>query len=120
MKQAPTSEPRRLGERIRKPSARFWSVLALAACAVTSAGCEPEDPPEDPNAIEVGALLPFTGELSAYGAAYERALILAVERVNDAGGVSGRRLRLVPKDTHSSVERGLESARALSTPAWST
>ena len=33
MKQAPTSEPRRLGERIRKPSARFWSVLALAACA---------------------------------------------------------------------------------------
>jgi ABC-type branched-subunit amino acid transport system substrate-binding protein len=95
------------------PGARLWSVLALAACAVTSVGCEPEDPPEDPTSIAVGALLPFTGELSAYGAAYERALILAVERVNEAGGVSGHKLRLVSKDTHSNVERGLESARAL-------
>jgi neutral amino acid transport system substrate-binding protein len=57
--------------------------------------------------------LPFTGELAAYGAEYERALILAVERVNQGGGVAGQKLRLVSRDTHSNVERGLESAQEL-------
>jgi ABC-type branched-subunit amino acid transport system substrate-binding protein len=63
--------------------------------------------------LVVGALLPFTGELAAYGADYERALILATERVNGAGGIAGHKLELVSRDTHSELERGLESGREL-------
>ena len=91
--------------------ARLRFGLFAALCALSAAGCAPESP--DESGLEVGALLPFTGELAAYGAAYERALILAVETVNDAGGVAGRKVRLVARDTHSETERGLDSAREL-------
>jgi branched-chain amino acid transport system substrate-binding protein len=81
-------------------------------CLLAVQGCDPSKS-SDSEGIPVGVLLPFTGELSAYGADYERALILAEERVNEAGGVAGRKLHLVARDTHSNVERGLESAQQL-------
>jgi branched-chain amino acid transport system substrate-binding protein len=92
-------------------AARLRSSLFSALCALSALGCAPEE--EDTSGIKVGALLPFTGELAAYGAAYERALILAVETVNDAGGVAGHKVRLVARDTHSETERGVASGREL-------
>jgi branched-chain amino acid transport system substrate-binding protein len=61
----------------------------------------------------VGALIPFTGDLSASGANLERALILAAERINKAGGIGGQPLRLIARDTHSDVARGIEAAHQL-------
>jgi ABC-type branched-subunit amino acid transport system substrate-binding protein len=92
-------------------AARLSSSLFAALCALPAAGCAPESP--DTSGIPVGALLPFTGELAAYGPAYERALILAVETVNRSGGIAGQRVRLVARDTHSDTDRGVESAREL-------
>ena len=71
----------------------------------------PEPPPDD--ALKVGALLPFTGSLGASGDNVERGLLLAVEAINEAGGIDGRPLQLVARDTHSDVERGLDAAREL-------
>jgi ABC-type branched-subunit amino acid transport system substrate-binding protein len=61
----------------------------------------------------IGALLPYTGENAAAGTNLERAMRLAAERINDAGGVAGRRLRVVPYDTHSDRDRGEQAARQL-------
>ena len=99
-----------------RAGARLTGSLLAALSAVAAlalVGCTSAPPNDDASAIPVGALLPFTGELAAYGAEYERALILAVETVNGAGGVAGRRLRLVSRDTHSDTDRGIESAREL-------
>ncbi len=93
-------------------AARLRFGLLAATCALAAAGCA-DEPPADASGIAVGALLPFTGELAAYGAAYERALILAVETVNRAGGVAGQKVRLVARDTHSDPDRGFVSAREL-------
>jgi neutral amino acid transport system substrate-binding protein len=75
-------------------------------------GCSPAKN-VDGGAIPIGALLPFTGSQAADGTNLERAIIMAIETVNAAGGVAGRPLRLVSRDTQSDVERGLAQAKLL-------
>jgi len=108
-----TMEPCRFPGASPQLAARLRSVLLAALCALPAVGCAPDPSVDHSSDIAVGTLLPFTGELASYGAAYERALILATEQVNRAGGIAGRKVHLVAKDTHSDTERGLESARDL-------
>lgn len=63
--------------------------------------------------ILIGAVLPFTGAQAAEGSNQERAILLALEQLNDAGGIDGRKLRLLARDSHSSIERGLAAATEL-------
>ncbi len=70
-------------------------------------------PPVSEDEFRIGALLPFTGGLAAPGANIEHAMILAAEQANAAGGVAGRKVRIVARDTHSEVARGLDVANEL-------
>jgi len=65
------------------------------------------------DAIRIGAVLPFSGPFASTGIHLERALMLAVEDVNRAGGVDGRMLHLEVRDSNSGSDRGLAEARAL-------
>jgi branched-chain amino acid transport system substrate-binding protein len=80
---------------------------AIAACALLVGACGPADS-ADQDGIAVGVLLPFTGKEAALGRNLEQALLLAVNDVNDAGGVGGQKLRLVTRDSNSGSDRGLE------------
>lgn len=89
------------------------SMVALTALLVgLAAGCSGEDE-TDPNAITIGLLLPFTGSSSATASNFERSVIWAADRINDGGGVQGRRVRVVARDTHSELARSEQSAREL-------
>lgn len=83
-----------------------WSVIV--ACALSASACGESEPAEEGDAIAVGALLPFTGKEAAIGRNLEQALLLAVADVNAAGGVNGRRLRLITRDSNSGSERGFQ------------
>lgn len=87
--------------------------LLGAAALALAASCVGEPPAADPDARPIGALLPFTGGNSASGSNLERSLLLAAERINEAGGVGGRKLRIVARDTHSDPVRGLAAAKEL-------
>jgi ABC-type branched-subunit amino acid transport system substrate-binding protein len=77
-----------------------------AACVETRDG-------DDEDAIVIGAILPFTGDIAATGTNIERALQMVIEQVNDAGGIAGKPLRLMSRDCHSEVKRGLNAAYEL-------
>jgi len=103
-----------IAARAKKLMRGHFNRCILACLLLAVQGCAPAAHSEDDsNAIFVGALLPFTGDQSATGANYEKALILAAEQVNRAGGIAGRPLELITKDTHSESTRGLESTREL-------
>jgi len=51
--------------------------------------------------IPVGSLLPITGDLSDFGPGMQDGVELAVEDINDAGGVLGRELDLTNSDTET-------------------
>jgi neutral amino acid transport system substrate-binding protein len=80
----------------------------VAGFASMLMGCAPEAEVPDPNAITIGALLPFTGKEAAIGRNLEQALLLAVDDVNRAGGVGGRTLRVISRDSNSGSRRGFD------------
>ena len=93
-------------------SARRFATLCtfgLVGGSATSAlvGCGENGPEVDGDAIVVGAVLPFTGEDATIGENLERAMLLAIEDVNRAGGVNGRAIRLESGDSNSGSARGL-------------
>lgn len=90
---------------------RAWLVTVLGLTIPEVVACAPQEDEED--GIPIGLLLPFTGRDSLTSANLERAALYAVDRVNAAGGVRGRRLKLIAADTHSDVARSAPAAEQL-------
>jgi branched-chain amino acid transport system substrate-binding protein len=82
--------------------------LAIAAAAF---GCGSPPPPEEE--LPIGLMLSFSGFLAANSVNSERALRMAIESVNEAGGVAGRRIRVLARDTRSDPAKISEPARDL-------
>lgn len=76
-------------------------------------GCSSEDPAPDSGGISIGLLLPFTGSSSATASNLERATLFAADRINAGGGINGKLVHIVSRDTHSEVARGVEEAKLL-------
>lgn len=79
-----------------------WTALALAwliACA--------------PQPVRLGVLLPLSGEYAVYGEPMRQAMEIACQSVNDAGGIGGRRLELVVRDSGGDPSRAAAEAVAL-------
>ncbi|MBV6821676.1 ABC transporter substrate-binding protein [Pseudomonas sp. PD9R] len=69
------------------------------------------DPGLSPDSLHLGTLLPSTGALSEEGVTVAAVLNGCVTRINDAGGIHGRQLRLTildPGPDRDSAERALD------------
>jgi neutral amino acid transport system substrate-binding protein len=78
--------------------------VLLGAVALGCVSMDKRALPAD--AIRIGTTLPFSGERAASGVALERAMGLAIDKVNQAGGLRGQLLALEVRDSHSDDERG--------------
>ncbi len=85
---------------------RLLPVLALVALLPGAARAAPEP-------IKVGALLAVTGPAALLGAPEARTLEMRVQELNARGGVGGRTIQLVIKDTGGSPEKAVSFARQL-------
>ena len=83
---------------------RIVALAAALAAALPAAGKD---------SLKVGALLAITGPASFLGAPEARTLALLAEEMNAKGGIGGRRLELVVKDTGGSPEKAVSLARQL-------
>ncbi len=63
--------------------------------------------------VRIGALLPLTGGLQAYGDGTLRGIELAVSQINENGGVLGQEASLVTLDTQTSPQVALEAAKKI-------
>ncbi len=88
---------------------RATSHLALAAALAATLAA----PARAGDAIQVGALLAVTGPASFLGAPEARTLELLAEDLNARGGIGGRKVELVVKDTGGSPEKAISFARQL-------
>ncbi|MYA59930.1 MAG: ABC transporter substrate-binding protein [Chloroflexi bacterium] len=70
-------------------------------------------PTEFEGVVKIGTLLPSTGDLAFAGPHGELAMSLAFDLVNESGGVNGKRLEGVHRDTGTSVQLGTDAANAL-------
>ncbi|WP_437670556.1 ABC transporter substrate-binding protein [Sorangium sp. So ce131] len=82
--------------------------LLVGLASLNSASCASTAPDRPEDAVVIGALLPFSGSESAIGRNLEQAMLLALEDLNDAGGLDGRPFYVRSRDSHSSSVRGLD------------
>ncbi len=82
---------------------------ALVSCGGGGSGASGEGTEE----LRVGLANPFSGPLGAQGAHFETAIRLAQKQINDNGGIHGRRLELVVKDTETNGETAAKIAQEM-------
>ncbi|MFY1687944.1 ABC transporter substrate-binding protein [Plantactinospora sp. WMMB782] len=74
------------------------ALLASAILATSLTGCQFGAPEEESGEIVIGADLELSGAAPQVGKAYQRALELKVEQLNESGALGGRRVRLDVRD----------------------
>ncbi|HEX5597200.1 MAG TPA: ABC transporter substrate-binding protein [Micromonosporaceae bacterium] len=85
------------------------ALLASVVLAASVAGCQIADEPQETGEIVIAADLELSGAAAAAGQAYQRALELKVEQVNQSGVLGGRTLKLEVKDNRSDPNESLRN-----------
>ncbi len=86
--------------------------LASVGAVVLSSGLpKPAIAANEP--IRVGYMPALTGPSSATGIGINRGIQLAVKEINDAGGINGRQIDLITRDTQSDPTKAVNSAADL-------
>ena len=88
--------------RINGKLAGAFGALSLA---IVAGGAQAE--------LKVGALLPLTGDLQAYGESSRNGINLAASEINDAGGVLGEPVDVRIADTQTEPQSGVDAAQRL-------
>lgn len=83
-------------------------LLALIAFGSVFTGCSKEN-----DSIKVGAILAVTGGASFLGAPEARTVEMVVEEVNAAGGINGKQIELIIKDSAANPEKAISFAKQL-------
>jgi ABC-type branched-subunit amino acid transport system substrate-binding protein len=103
----------------------FTGLMAasLAACggAPSNDGADVSGETEDTttetaasgNGVKIGALMPMTGDLQAFGETSLNGINLAVEQINAAGGVLGQPIEITVGDTQTAAQPSIDAAQKL-------
>jgi ABC-type branched-subunit amino acid transport system substrate-binding protein len=86
---------------------KFLKGAALAALAALIAA------PAAAQDLKIGALMPMTGDLQAYGEANVNGIRLAEKLINEAGGVNGGTVTVSVADTQTNPQAGVDAAQKL-------
>jgi len=88
-------------------------VLLLALCCVVSlafAGGK-----QDANTVAIGAVFPLSGPVAFYGNESRDGALLAIEQINAAGGLLGKKLTLIAEDDEGDGSKALNAFTKLIT-----
>lgn len=85
----------------------------LTATALAAALCAAPGLVQAQATFRIGALNPVTGAGSPYGPGMQKAILLAVEEVNAAGGAGGRKLEVFTEDTQTQPQAAVLAAKKL-------
>lgn len=86
------------------------SIILALIIGLSVVGFSAEDTEDT---ISIGTILPRTGALAAWGQFEGQATDLAAHQVNEAGGVLGKKLVLVHRDTKTNPTSGVDAANKL-------
>src|ERR1700744_6672673 len=90
---------------------RRQALVSAGAAALASGLARPAIAAKEP--ILMGYLPALTGPSSSTGIGINRGFELAVKELNDAGGIGGRQIELVVRDTQSDPTKAVNGAAAL-------
>ena len=68
---------------------------------------------KEPEEIKIGAILPLTGDAALYGESIKKGIDLAIEEINMAGGIKGKKVRIIYEDSKASPGEGVSALNKL-------
>ncbi|MDR0786146.1 MAG: ABC transporter substrate-binding protein [Treponema sp.] len=88
-------------------------MFAVLICAVifVFAGCTKNSA----DVITIGGIFPLSGTVAVYGVECKNGIELAIEEINAAGGVNGKKLVLVSEDDEGNPEKTVNAYKKLTT-----
>jgi branched-chain amino acid transport system substrate-binding protein len=102
----------------RQTHTRKWTTLivlitaiVLSAFSVGAQDATAEAAPATGEPIYIGVSGPLTGALAQYGAQWQKGFDLAIQEINEAGGVDGRPLEYIFEDSQSDPKQSVVVAQ---------
>lgn len=83
--------------------------LLLTACGANSNGLDEVNKDK----VKIGVITPQTGSVSIYGQANEKGIRLAVDQINEAGGIDGKEIELTIMDDKGEITDAVTSYNKL-------
>lgn len=78
-------------------------ILTSLMMAFTLMSCGSKNQKTD-DVIRVGVPMPLTGDLAQYGVATKQGIELAIEEINNAGGINGKKIEADYQDTKGDIQ----------------
>ncbi|MDR9757507.1 MAG: ABC transporter substrate-binding protein [Thermacetogeniaceae bacterium] len=97
---------------------RFFLIFTVVLCslALIAAGCNsPQSSSQDGDTIKIGFLGGKTGNHAHYGIETLKGMEMAVEEINEAGGVLGKKLEIIEGDHGSNISQAVSVTQKLIT-----
>jgi branched-chain amino acid transport system substrate-binding protein len=88
-------------------------IVLIVGCALILSGCGESAPREEAAPVKVGAIFAVTGGASFLGAPEAKTAEMFVEKVNQAGGINGRKIELLIRDSSGNPEKAISLAKQL-------
>jgi branched-chain amino acid transport system substrate-binding protein len=74
---------------------------------------EPLTTPTTKEPIKIGAILPLSGKNATYGNEIKNAIDLAIEEINNSGGINGRKIEVIYEDDQADPKVGVNAMQKL-------
>ncbi len=89
--------------------------IALAALTAAALFAFASCGKKDSDSITIGGIFPLSGNVSVYGVECKNGIDLAIEEINAAGGVNGKKLVLVSEDDEGNPDKTVNAFQKLTT-----
>ncbi|MGG3854498.1 ABC transporter substrate-binding protein [Caldifermentibacillus hisashii] len=100
-------------KKILVASTLFAGVLAGCSAGQNSSGGNSGGGDAKGDTIKIGANLELSGEVASYGQSISEGMELAIEEINDSGGVDGKKIKVVKVDNKSDNAEAASAATRL-------
>ncbi|MEM3170745.1 MAG: ABC transporter substrate-binding protein [Candidatus Nitrosotenuis sp.] len=88
-------------------------VVIIIAVIIIGVRLTQKSVPLHEQTIKIGAILPLTGELAEFGVDEQRGMRLAVEAINNEGGIGGKKLSIMYEDSKSDPKTAVNALQKL-------
>ncbi len=89
------------------------AMLALTSCGQASSTGSKTEPAKDTTPIKVGAIVSLTGPYAGIGTPEKQVIEMEVKKLNDAGGINGRKVEVIYEDDATDEAKAVAAAAKL-------
>lgn len=91
----------------------LWVVVLIIVVVVLIAISKGNSKPAATGPIQIGVILPLSGDAGAYGEPISNGIRIAIKEVNDAGGIDGRQIQGIFEDGKCDGQAAVSAAQKL-------